>query len=301
MQPSSTNENYPEVSATEQDRGDASGSTAPQAGPGIDFSQLRLKRMIWPKEEEEAEEGEKIETGEDEDSEEDEDTELDDECKWLRQVVYYILGPDSSTPASFVFCSSTSRASVTISTTGWTGPVVNECMSFSQALFTRKGFFKSKFRREGNSAWGPEVNQSKLFYLERFDIVEEERGKGIGSWALRKIWKIRENRTVDGLEDMEFLFVIPTNVPSREDQDWWRGEHTEVEIAAREAVNAIEEEMVISFYRKAKFRRVGHTIWFCCSRDPSHRSRGIPIDADAPQIGPRDCGSSIVVALANSL
>jgi hypothetical protein len=122
---------------------------------------------------------------------------------------------------------------------------------------------------------------------------------------------------------MEFLFVIPTNVPSREDQDWWRGEHTEVEIAAREAVNAIEEEMVISFYRKvrqrlsrrnfaafltiarqcrqAKFRRVGHTIWFCCSRDPSHRSRGIPIDADAPQIGPRDCGSSIVVALANSL
>lgn len=40
--------------------------------------------MIWPKKEEEDEEGEKIETGEDEDSEEDEDTELDDECKWLR-------------------------------------------------------------------------------------------------------------------------------------------------------------------------------------------------------------------------
>lgn len=69
-------------------------------------------------------------------------------------------------------------------------------MEFAFSLFDQHGHLKSKFRHEGNKAWGAETDGSFLVYLHEIEILESQRGKGIGTWALQEIWKVYEQDTV---------------------------------------------------------------------------------------------------------
>lgn len=84
------------------------------------------------------------------------------------------------------------------------GPPTEECMRFAFTLFDRNGYLKSDFRREGSRAWGTEVKQSSIAYLDEIEIIRDERGKGIGTWAMKQIWKTVEHldvRSISPLED----------------------------------------------------------------------------------------------------
>jgi hypothetical protein len=88
-------------------------------------------------------------------------------------------------------------------------------MKFAFTLFDRNGYLKSEFRRNESgtgSGWGPEVDQPILAYLDEIEIEEKERGKGIGSWALQQIWKVK-----DGLDVRHsFLSVLQSLCPKGE-------------------------------------------------------------------------------------
>ncbi|GAA5993929.1 hypothetical protein JCM5350_005478 [Sporobolomyces pararoseus] len=166
----------------------ATSKSVPSPTTGMDFSKFKLVRVVPEREVDDEEE--------EEDFDENEDLELDYECPWLRKA------KSSGSCDSGSLISTKSRIP---STQRW--------------ISRAHGHLKSKFRHEGNKAWGAETDGSFLVYLHEIEIVESQRGKGIGTWALQEIWKVYEQDTVEGLGEMEFLFAQPATLGTHEDRD----------------------------------------------------------------------------------
>ncbi|GAA5884058.1 hypothetical protein JCM16303_001379 [Sporobolomyces ruberrimus] len=256
------------ASAAKKARGVASGSTAVQPKPAFDLGKLKLVRRVPELDEDE------------EDDFDEEDPELDYESQWLRRVRYDIVGPKEKVYGKLRFWFIDVE---TIRTSFYAEMDVpsQECMRFAFTLFDRNGYLKSDFRREGSRAWGTEVKQSSIAYLDEIEIIREERGKGIGTWAMKQIWKTVEHLDVEGLEDIKFLFTLPAPL-SADDEDHYRTEKpSKAELAEREAAHVRKRNRIETFFRKTDFRRVGHTHFFCCARDVNHASRKIAAPEDA--------------------
>ncbi|GAA5946890.1 hypothetical protein JCM3765_002063 [Sporobolomyces pararoseus] len=206
----------------------------------MDFSKFKLLRVIPEREVDDEEEEEEFD--------EDEDLEVDYECQWLRRVRYDIVGPGRKIFGQLRFwyidldvIRDSFYAEMDIPS--------SECMEFAFSLFDKNGYLKRKFRREGNCAWGPETDGSMLAYLHEIEIVESQRGKGIGTWALRQIWKVQEQEMVEGLEDINFLFAQPATLSNSADRDL-RLNSTQAEF---KAAHAPKQARVERFFRKKSY------------------------------------------------
>ncbi|KAJ6625788.1 hypothetical protein B0H10DRAFT_590466 [Mycena sp. CBHHK59/15] len=113
-----------------------------------------------------------------------------------------------------------------------------------------------------------------MVYLDELVIEPEWRGKGLGTWLLPKLFFLEE------LKESRFIFAWPTllnflepplaNGPfgSRtpaEQVDWIR-----------------KRDLIIKMFRKAGFRRLCNSDFFCLAKKSSHPSHSIPLDGDAP-------------------
>ncbi|GAA6038982.1 hypothetical protein JCM8097_000139 [Rhodosporidiobolus ruineniae] len=153
-----------------------------------------------------------------------------------------------------------------------------EASDFAATVFNDVDGIKERFSREGTGAWGRGEDSQylgTLVYLEEIRIKPGFRGRGIGGWALEQIWSgvIRDWDLVT----MLYLFAYPSSLngefpdppPFQEDPYY----EEKVATTAR----------VTNFFRRADFRRIGTTPYFCRAMDDSHPSRSIPADKDADQ------------------
>ncbi|ORY79301.1 hypothetical protein BCR35DRAFT_304700 [Leucosporidium creatinivorum] len=144
-----------------------------------------------------------------------------------------------------------------------------ECMEFGFTLFDEHGNFKaSKFRNEGTGAWGKEVDDDYIVYLQDIYIEEAYRGRGIATKVLENMWKLPE---IAYAFNLDFVFAWPTP-------------RTTVKLTKAEWVE--QRERLIKLFRSVGFRRIGNTVHFCLAKDPHHFSKQVPIDQDAPHLEP---------------
>ncbi|KAJ7782472.1 hypothetical protein DFH07DRAFT_1055240 [Mycena maculata] len=124
--------------------------------------------------------------------------------------------------------------------------------------------------------WRPEDFQNECFliYLEELVIEQAWRGQGLGTALFPKLFH------VDALRGADFIFTWPTPLSYLEPPlvNGWFGGPTPTEEAAWLA----KRDRIIKFYRKAGFRRLANSHFFCLAKDPSHPSHSIPVEADAP-------------------
>ncbi|GAA6004483.1 hypothetical protein JCM10207_000747 [Rhodosporidiobolus poonsookiae] len=138
------------------------------------------------------------------------------------------------------------------------------------------------------STWGSEVTDTgNVAYLENIRVDEELRNPGIGMWALNEIFRANEfSLAVCGSlqfihrlsgrpscaqyvvlqEEIDFLFTMPCILHV----DWPC--HDILYPGPNRSVKLEMIERVIGFFRRAGYRRVGTTQYFCCARDPAHPS-----------------------------
>lgn len=62
-----------------------------------------------------------------------------------------------------------------------------EHAAFASRLFDGRGRLHRQFGTAGTGCWGKEVNGDSLTYLEEIKIDPAWQGKGVGTWALRKL------------------------------------------------------------------------------------------------------------------
>ncbi|GAA6038984.1 hypothetical protein JCM8097_000140 [Rhodosporidiobolus ruineniae] len=147
---------------------------------------------------------------------------------------------------------------------------------FAATLFDDEGQLKSRFGREGTGVWKKEEMEDvcSIVYLEDMRVEASLRGQGIGSWVLRRLF---EEKNDDDLSLMSLLYTYPSSLHS----EWpaWNHDQPDPHKAEKEAMT----QRLLKFYRRAGFRRVGTTPYFCCARY-SHPSQAIHPDFDAAEV-----------------
>ncbi|KAJ7760943.1 hypothetical protein B0H16DRAFT_1884395 [Mycena metata] len=116
--------------------------------------------------------------------------------------------------------------------------------------------------RPNQGCWQPQDfrNNRYLVYLEELIIDPAWRGKGLGTWALPKLFDL------EALHGSQYIFAWPTVLGNLDEQAAW----------------TIKRDRIIRFFQKAGFRRLINSDFFCVAKNASHRSRAIPIEEDAP-------------------
>ncbi|GAA6004481.1 hypothetical protein JCM10207_000746 [Rhodosporidiobolus poonsookiae] len=179
------------------------------------------------------------------------------QAQWFRDVHFDIVDPTSGVLGSFRFWRS----------------------DFAATLFDDEGKLKRKYAREGTGVWGREVTDTgNIVYLENIRVDEELRNQGIGSWALKEIFRSREST----LSEIDFLFAMPCVSHS----DWPYFDRFEPDPNRQAKLDM--NKRVDEFFRRNGYRRVGTTEYFCSARDPSHPSYAIRSENDAAKAAETD-------------
>ncbi|KDQ60347.1 hypothetical protein JAAARDRAFT_205307 [Jaapia argillacea MUCL 33604] len=132
-------------------------------------------------------------------------------------------------------------------------------------LFDDYGDLQSNVAHAGTRCWKARDfdEDGVLMYVASLIIEEKWRGRGVGTWALPRLFLLNE------LKHARFMFTWPTVLnhlePTPQEEVAW----------------VMKQNRIIKFYRAVGFRRVGHSDFFCYAKLPSHGSRAIPADADA--------------------
>ncbi|BGO94628.1 hypothetical protein NBRC10512_004943 [Rhodotorula toruloides] len=196
-----------------------------------------------------------------------------------------------------------------------------EVEAFSH-LFTDEGFFKRDIAISGHAAFQREVtDQPYLVLLDTICIKPEYREKGVGSWAVQKLFDLdgqdflfddeetakmkkeenarmvqarKEAAEVKGLFQPGALEWVWKKHPlhqtvkylfvhprSLESQLPQSPDATHTLADLRKTAEKTSKERVLHIFHKMGFRRVGKTSFLCMSKSSDYRSRLIPADGDA--------------------
>ncbi|KAK7018856.1 N-acetyltransferase [Favolaschia claudopus] len=117
--------------------------------------------------------------------------------------------------------------------------------------------------------------QNHLVYLQTVIVHEAWRSKGVGSWLISQLFDLD-----DVPNDAEYIFTWPTVLNTLEPigVNGMFGDPTPAENAAWLA----KKNRIIGWYRKAGFRRLANSGFFCLAKQSTHPSRSLPIEHDAP-------------------
>ncbi|KAJ7646680.1 hypothetical protein FB45DRAFT_179322 [Roridomyces roridus] len=149
--------------------------------------------------------------------------------------------------------------------------------------------FDSRGRiRPNNGCWQPEDldRERQLVYLQKLIIDVPWQGKGIG----RSIFPLLFEE-VQGF-GAGFIFTWPSVLNDLEPvrQNFGSDGYYRKSTPAEKAAYLAKFDRIVDFYRKAGFRRVINSHFFCLAKDPSHASHCIPVDEDATyQLNFRGC------------
>jgi GNAT superfamily N-acetyltransferase len=249
-----------------------------QATSRVDLAKLSLVRFV-----------EKDEDRDPEDIEACPDPELGYDQEWLRDARYDIVAEGGIVVGKLrIF--HIDKARIEENFYLFMDEHSSELQTFAYTCYDEDGEFKAhKFSRDGAGVWGDEADGDRICYLESIQIRKPYRGQGIGSWALEKMWTVKEKLSHGGcLENIDFLFTMPAL--TAEIAHDLRTEHVDDEQEAdrlfKQAHDHYVDTRVLPFLRKAGFRRVGTTRFFACARAASHPSKSVPIDRDANEFTP---------------
>ncbi|KAJ7028529.1 hypothetical protein C8F04DRAFT_1119015, partial [Mycena alexandri] len=141
--------------------------------------------------------------------------------------------------------------------------------------------------RPNRGCWQPQDfrNEPYLVYLEELVIQPAWRGKGLSTWVLPKLFHL------EALNGAQYIFTWPTVLGRLQPPlvNGFFGDRT----PAEEDAWVMKRDRIIRFYRKAGFRRLANSDFFCfakktprtCLTHNRHR-RGRPIQgAAAPEDG----------------
>ncbi|KAF8071580.1 hypothetical protein FPV67DRAFT_1667067 [Lyophyllum atratum] len=138
--------------------------------------------------------------------------------------------------------------------------------NFAKTLFEQtSGKFRSKFYngrpyQRGIGCFGRELDGVNFIFVEELAIeAETDRQKGFGTAALAKFHELYRCK-------YPFVFVWPAV------------------LSVYQSSNAIRDQVDLSvgFYRKNSYRRIGNTEYFAYAQDPTHPSRQVLAQNDAP-------------------
>ncbi|KAJ7646677.1 hypothetical protein FB45DRAFT_179313 [Roridomyces roridus] len=145
---------------------------------------------------------------------------------------------------------------------------------YSRELARLSAEFDSRGRISANNGcWQPGDfdGERRLVYLEEFIVDVPWRGKGIGGIVLPMLFELTE------VEGARFIFSWPTVLDDLEPRASDDG-FTDAEQATLRA----KCDRIIAFYRRAGFRRLINSHFFCLAKDNNHASHSVPADEDAP-------------------
>ncbi|KAJ8297036.1 Dihydroxyacetone kinase 2 [Rhodotorula toruloides] len=209
-----------------------------------------------------------------------------------------------------------------------------ELDAFSK-LFTKKGYFKREVSSGGLGTFGREVtNEPYLVLLDTVRVKPEYREKGVGTWAVKKLFELGEEdflfydeakekkkaeeederkakapQGTPGLDSyygsgfLESLFkkrarrnikFLFVRPRSLESQLSQNPDSTHTLADLRKAAEKTSKERI-------GFRRVGETSFLCMASDPNHFSRLIPIDRDARDMDDPDVKRNFMAAALRSM
>ncbi|KZS96291.1 hypothetical protein SISNIDRAFT_482877 [Sistotremastrum niveocremeum HHB9708] len=224
--------------------------------PDLKGYAMKKETRIWPQKEEE----------------EDDD---DDDDRWLKELKFKIIAPEGQEIGK-IEINIVNRRKIRSGFFGELDSMSRDLASLA-TLFDTRGRFLSKIASAGKACWTQtEIDGGRLVHLIEMEINREHRCKGIGSWAIPRLFLFPE------LKKQSFMFVWP-GVLTHELPPPVNGPFapmTPSELRFRDEV----ELRIIKFYRRVGFRRVGNTALFCFAKNPAHPSRAIPADQDAAYV-----------------
>ncbi|KDQ60348.1 hypothetical protein JAAARDRAFT_205308 [Jaapia argillacea MUCL 33604] len=162
-------------------------------------------------------------------------------------------------------------------------------------IFDDDGRLLKSVGKAGSGCWSPKDTSPGgiLVYIEELVVEKPWRDRGVGSWALPRLYLL------DPLKKARFLFTWPTVLNHLEPTTVPVGQEPTLQ---QKAEWAAKKEGIAAFFRKVGFRRVGTSSFFCFAKDPKHRSRSISIEEDAkhhsPPPSPRMSIDEMVAALS---
>ncbi|KAK8059184.1 hypothetical protein PG996_009114 [Apiospora saccharicola] len=171
--------------------------------------------------------------------------------------------------------------------------VSEDTCSLAFGLFDRYGRVERKYVepgfRQGNGAWGRELDHGNILLFEKLTVDSEARRRGVGTKLVQAV--LDRVRGIAG--QRKFIVVVGPGILNQGVDETDKDEALRVLATARR------------FWRSLGFRRVGTSSWFAFSDDPGHPSQQLDISKewDAPQeTGPYTAVSAHVQeALSNLL
>jgi len=145
-------------------------------------------------------------------------------------------------------------------------PISDEMLQFG-SLFDDAGRLREKHR----GLWGAEMDVGAIGYIQEVYVPSMDmRGKGIGTWAVQKVLQHK------WFQACRVICCWPTMLPQYESRGYYGPDRNEKILR------------IVSWARKAGFRRIGNTHFFAYSRDPKHPSRTMTAEQDAAVRSPAD-------------
>ncbi|EMD30887.1 hypothetical protein CERSUDRAFT_163665 [Gelatoporia subvermispora B] len=155
------------------------------------------------------------------------------------------------------------------------GGVSQELKDFSEALFDKHGRLKYDLINheylKGSGVWGREMDNGLLLYIESVMVEASFRNAGLASWMLNKLIQ-SEHVALSG-----FMICLPAPI-----------------IEPTNEVNfTAQVELVVNFFRKNGYRRIGRTSFFAYTPNTTHPSHNLTAseDPDRRQIESQDLHS----------
>ncbi|KLO12237.1 hypothetical protein SCHPADRAFT_998319 [Schizopora paradoxa] len=165
----------------------------------------------------------------------------------------------------------------------------DELMQFATAVFTDTGVLKKEVYAPTSARGGGRTNawsagdarrlkDQPILYMEELFVKEPWRNKGIGTWAIKNIFKADPVRT----EQCDYLMAWPTVLSQYEPQDLTSRSHPFKPTPEEERAFHVKRERIVSYYQKIGFRRLGTSQFFMLAKDTGHPSRHLRPEDDLP-------------------
>ncbi|KAI9725902.1 MAG: hypothetical protein M1828_002229 [Chrysothrix sp. TS-e1954] len=138
-------------------------------------------------------------------------------------------------------------------------------------VFDRRGRLQGRHKcgsRTGSGVWGAELDGGNMLLLERMEVSEQWRRRGIAS----NMFKIMFSRAEASIEGLSFAFTFPAVLKTHAPRYLAKEDETRLLSAA------IRRSQ--KFARKVGFRRIACSPWFALACDPGHVSHTLKASED---------------------